>query len=137
MTQRPQASVAELADAIDSLAPSSDPVTELARKHSSLPLSGDMGGVIALTKSGDIVCLSWEGDVGPLDDVRTRDVALAVGCKRFPFLERFLPRREPMDPTCPVCEGSGVEPLTANVGLEGIVCWCGGLGWIPSDWPNR
>jgi hypothetical protein len=103
------------------------------RENRVLPLLMDMGGCLAIRTDGEIVSFVWEkeGTVKVENDLRVRNVALFQGSKKYPELEALMPSRAEKDRTCPDCKGTGVPPVALSPGLEGIVCYCGGVGWIP------
>jgi len=32
---------------------------------------------------------------------------------------------------CPYCRGTGIDTYAEKLKTDAIVCYCGGLGWIP------
>jgi hypothetical protein len=60
-------------------------------------------------------------------DPYVRHVVLSQAAVRFPELERFRPVREPGDPSCVLCRGTGTRPR-----MPRMICRCGGLGWLPA-----
>ena len=111
---------------------------ELATRLDVLPLACDALAFFALRRDGAVVSIDFEdGAVQLWDDIRVRDVMIAQGTKAYPELRMLLPARTTASLVCRECEGTGRarhegQPLAANV-----VCWCGGLGWIPEDWPAK
>jgi len=47
-----------------------------------------------------------------------------------------MPVRGPEDRTCPGCQGTGVVPNIPIEQRDKIICWCGGLGWVPAGTPD-
>jgi hypothetical protein len=104
----------------------------IASKINALPLYVDMGGVFAIRANGEIVSISWdEEQVVVVEDERVRNVVLFQGSRRYPRLVGLAPIKTQNSHVCPYCHGSGTDPVSANLGLDNIVCYCGGLGWIP------
>ena len=117
----------------------------LAAEEMVLPLSVDMGGVVALSANGDIVsfpfginasgnivAFPFDGDEPPRveSDRRIRNIALFQGSKKYPELKGLISKPDNAR-VCPYCGGTGVEPYAAKLNTDNIVCYCGGLGWIP------
>ena len=97
-------------------------------------------GHYALTPTNDIVFLAdyalspHEGVASPerVEDPHARRVTYIWAALRYPDLAHLMPQREPGDPMCPDCGGSGaLPPFSKEVGPEGLPCWCAGLGWLP------
>jgi hypothetical protein len=64
------------------------------------------------------------------DDLRIRNIALFQGSKKYPDLEVLI--EKPHDAhVCEYCQGTGVSPFAEKLSTDAIVCYCGGLGWIP------
>lgn len=118
----------------------------LAAAERVLPLVTDMGGVIAINARGDVVTFPFdtnaEGDVVayPLNkwatpraelDPRIRNTALFQGSKKYPELIALVPSKPDGSHVCPDCGGTGIEPNAAKLKLDNIICYCGGLGWLP------
>ena len=62
-----------------------------------------------------------------------RNLVLFQGAKKYPELSELVPSRPPDAEDCSHCNGTGIEPMNEKPGLdeERIVCYCGGLGWLP------
>ena len=85
-----------------------------------------MGGVIALTLSGEFVLYNPESDaVAPVRDRLWNDVGLASLGRQYPDLGELLPRRPVHSSICPNCSGSGWM-------MDGrLFCpMCRGSGWL-------
>jgi hypothetical protein len=110
-------------------------VGEVAAEVGALPLILDFGGFCGLRRDGTFIEVPWDEPARATEVTshRMRDTALKSGSERYPFLAALLPRRSSNARTCPQCGGTGVHPLAATSGAN-IVCWCGGLGWIPDYW---
>lgn len=55
------------------------------------------------------------------------------GSKRYPELRELIQARTDEDQDCPHCNGTGVDPMSIELKLDNIRCYCGGLGWIPKE----
>ena len=89
-------------------------------------LYGTIGAVVFLRPDGTTIALvegsPGQPDYWEPDDEGQRTASIAVALRRFPELQRLLPKR-PGDATdCAVCAGTGR--------LHDLVCGaCSGLGW--------
>jgi hypothetical protein len=99
----------------------------------ALPLMLDMGGSYAIRANGDLVQFDWDGRGGaePLEDPRLINIALHQGSLKYPLLAGLVPSRPAGARDCPHCDGTGRLPLTTTPGLENVMCYCGGVGWLP------
>jgi hypothetical protein len=111
-------------------------VGDVASRVGVLPLMLDFGGFCGIKADGTFVEVAWDSPDEPREvtSPRIRDTALKIGSERYPFLAELLPVRPPNARRCPQCGGSGIHPLALAADGANIVCWCGGLGWIPDDW---
>jgi hypothetical protein len=87
-------------------------------------------GWYGINLDGDIV--STNGEM-PLKLEKENDsvlinVALYQATKKHPELSSLMPIRGKDDLTCHYCNGTGEHPLAKQID---ILCYCGGLGWIP------
>lgn len=130
-----------------SLATAPDPLKlrDLAAAENVLPLIWDMGGVFAINPGGDVVSFSfsltlngqfvaypWEKTEPPRieTDLRIRNNALFGGSKKYPELEPLIEKPDDAR-VCPHCGGTGIDSYAEKLNTNAIVCYCGGLGWIP------
>lgn len=92
-----------------------------------------MGGSYAIRASGELVEFAWDGPGGskPLHDPRVVNLALFQGSLKVPELAVLVPTRPATATTCKHCNGEEKLALAKQPGLETVVCYCGGLGWLP------
>ena len=106
-----------------------------ARVHKvgALPLMLDMSGAFAIRPNGDLVQFDWDGPAGavPLEDPRLINIALHQGRIKHPHLASLVPSRPVSARDCSHCGGTGRLPFTTTPGFENVICYCGGLGWLP------
>ena len=91
-----------------------------------------MGGVLAINVDGEIRSFLWDDTLhGQVEyDPRIRNVALFQGSKKYPELEVLI--EKPSDANvCEFCKGSGIAPFAEELNTDALVCYCGGLGWVP------
>jgi hypothetical protein len=108
-------------------------VRRLAGELNMLPMLFDMGGCYGIRPSGEIVSFSWD-EPHKLDveeDPRIQNVVLFQGTKKYPALKDLMPVRSPDSITCSHCEGTG--RLKGLPEVNHIICYCGGLGWLPES----
>jgi hypothetical protein len=111
----------------------------LASEAQVLPLFIDMGGVFAINTKGDIISFPLDGEPLQVEeklpkieiDPRIRNIALYQGSKKYPELKNLIPLKPDNAQVCPHCGGSGIDPYAAKLNTDKIICYCGGLGWIP------
>lgn len=122
-----------IADYIIGSAPDPNNVRQLVAQKKVLPLVLDMGGVVTLDPGGHILSFLWDDTEHPRleSDPRIRNVALFQGSKKYPELKDLLPAKPDDARICPSCGGTGIDPAAAKLDVDNIVCYCGGLGWIP------
>jgi hypothetical protein len=104
----------------------SDSQVQAVRRSNGLPVYGDLGGVIALTASGEFVVYDSNAEtVTPVEEGLWADIALASLGKHYPDLHDLLPARPADAAVCPNCGGSGWT-------MDGrLFCGrCRGLGWL-------
>ena len=108
---------------------------KIVSKLNALPMAFNFD-CYALKPNGEIIVfdldnpLNFEIETNP----RIINTILFQGIKKYPELKELMPIRSKTDLDCSRCNGTGIEPLAKKVNLnESIICWCGGLGWIPKD----
>ena len=113
--------------------PDHNNLRQLAAEEQVLPLCWDFGGVFAINPSGDILSFLWDDTLHPQVeyDPRIRNLALFQGSKKYPELKDLVPAKPNDAHVCPDCAGTGIAPHAAKLNTDAIVCYCGGLGWLP------
>ena len=104
-------------------------------KFGALPLITDMGGCYALRLDGEVVSFAWDEPHGlaVVDDERLRNTALNQGSQRYPELAPLVPARPAEAIDCRSCGGTGIVAFEGRSLPNNVICFCGGLGWIPAD----
>ncbi len=99
----------------------------------ALPLVLDMSGCYALRLDGVVIAFSWDEPHGlvTINDERLRNVALYQGSLKYPELASLVPARAPDAIDCRSCGGIGKVSVDGHT-LANVVCFCGGLGWVPA-----
>ena len=102
-------------------------------RNSLVPLMYDMSGFFAINATGTILAFSFDDLDHPTPVVESRlvNTILKQGSRTFPELDGLLPRRPDNSKDCSYCLGTGVAPAARLLNEPNIVCFCGGLGWIP------
>jgi hypothetical protein len=112
---------------------SEDWLAKRLKEVDALPLVLDMGGSYAIRASGDLVEFAWDGpgDAMPLGDPRLINAALYQGSLKHPQLACLVPSRPVSARDCVPCDGTGRPSVATQPGLENVICYCGGVGWLP------
>jgi hypothetical protein len=107
----------------------------IARKN-VLPLFFDWTAFMALTQGGQVVWVPYDEEPGEIEtvrDERLRNIGLFRGTELHPELHFLLPVKPSDAIECHHCRGMG--PLAFPQGHEHIsevvICYCGGIGWLP------
>lgn len=118
---------------ISDSAPDPTNLQQLVAEKQVLPLFLDFGGMCAINPSGDILSFLWDDTEHPLmeSDPRIRNLALFQGSKKYPALKSLVPKKPEDARVCWGCGGTGIDPYAVKLNSDAIVCYCGGLGWIP------
>ena len=115
----------------------------LAAEFGVLPLFSDWTECRAIRANGEIVSFmfdnSWHPEIETPNlqvegDARWRHLALFQGAKKYPELSVLIPSRSIGAVDCPWCEGQG-EITGTQSKLKELVCYCGGVGWLPENYP--
>ncbi|MDX2043859.1 MAG: hypothetical protein SF097_21770 [Acidobacteriota bacterium] len=115
--------------------PDPNGVNGVCRELGLLPLMFDMSGCYAIRANGEIVSFLYDDkrDLRLETDPRILNIALFQGSKKYPELNVLIPSKPDDAVECPHCDGTGNEKWSAKHGLDFIVCYCGGLGWLPPE----
>ena len=107
----------------------------VAAELHALPLMLDMGGCLAIRPYGEIVSFAWDEEQNYVveRDRRLCNIALFQGSEKYPELLHLITPRTLLDKDCPHCDGTGIHPINATLRMGNILCYCGGLGWIPGE----
>ena len=102
-----------------------------AEKYELLPV-GFNWDPCCITPAGEVVVFSWDDheDYRIETDQRLINGILYQGIKKYPELSELMPVRTENDLECDFCHGKGTVPFAAT-DVSNIVCFCGGLGWLP------
>jgi len=105
----------------------------LAGELGLLPALLDMGGCLGLLKNGEVASFLWDepATLRLESDPRIRNLAYFQTSLKYPVLAPLVSQR-PIDAlTCSHCSGSGKWLGLNAKWADRIVCYCGGLGWLP------
>lgn len=123
----------KLEEFINGSIPDPNDLRETVAQLEVLPLMLDMGGCYALRSNKQVISFPWDDitDIRVENDPRIRNIALFRGSKKYPELMALIPPKPNNAIECSYCDGTGIEKTTAKLGLDSIICYCGGLGWLP------
>ncbi len=100
-----------------------------------LPVLLDIGGCLGLRPSGEVVSFVW--DEPPLlraeQEDRIRNLVYYQASLKYPALAALAPCRPADALVCSHCGGSGRCSGLGPDLVDRILCYCGGLGWIPNE----
>lgn len=113
--------------------PGQNDLRRLAADKQVLPLFLDSGGILTINGSGEILSFLWEDTSCPRveNDPRIRNLALFQGSRKFPKLKDLVPVKPNNAQVCQDCGGTGIYHAIKKIDADNIVCYCGGLGWLP------
>jgi hypothetical protein len=100
-----------------------------------LPAVLDVAGCLGLRRSGAVASFRWDEPyvLRPEWDARIRNMAYHQASLKYPALALLVPRRPANAVPCLHCGASGrCSGLPARL-ADGVVCYCGGLGWLPGE----
>jgi hypothetical protein len=110
---------------------------KIAVELNVLPLYLEYSGAFGIRSNGAFFSFSYKKPYEIRTEYNQREVngILYKGVKKYPELQELMPIRTDDSIECPDCNGSGIHPMNEKLGFseEAIVCYCGGLGWIPKD----
>ncbi len=108
----------------------------MVAKFNIFPLTFNFFSCYCINLNGEIILFDSEYNVEnkKITEKRLINLVLCQGIKKYPELKELMPIRSENDINCSHCNGTGIEPLAKELNLvENIICWCGGLGWIPVE----
>ncbi|MEP6902061.1 MAG: hypothetical protein ABJA66_09940 [Actinomycetota bacterium] len=110
---------------------------KIAAELNVLPLYLDWSGAFGIRLNGEFFSFSYEKPYKIKTDYNQREIngILFQSLKKYPDLRELMPLRTINSIECSSCNGTGIEPMNEKLGFaeERIVCYCGGLGWLPSQ----
>ena len=104
-----------------------------AELYNLLPLMHGWTASFGLRADGKVLFYTTDDEEQTIReeaDERLRNMAMYRGSLKYPELSVLVPNRPANAMICSFCEGRGrieLEGIDPNV----IVCYCGGLGWLP------
>lgn len=107
---------------------------QLAGRFNALPLCVDWEKCWAVRPDGQVVVFAHEGEDPQLreeDDRRMVNAVLFQGSLTYPEIGSLVPPRPTDASDCPFCAAKGIE--TETLESQNIICYCGGLGWVPAE----
>jgi len=109
------------------------------RQLNVLPVMFDIGGASVLCPDGTWKCVLWNEphavtEMACFDDRIERGLRHKAS-QKYPSLQWMKPIPQSVSINCPECNGDGISPA-AKAGATNVVCWCGGLGWVPANEPK-
>lgn len=114
-----------------------DWLRKAVREHRFLPLELGWTAGSGIRPDGTFVVWTHEADpptLTPAAGEYDKRLSVCIGARKYPELAVLVPPRPPDAVVCRGCEGSGVPPVPAHLGLT---CICGGLGWLLEGEPPR
>lgn len=126
------ARIAELIESYSTGDSATPELRKLVDEERVLPICSDMGGVFTVDVNGEVRSFLWDDTLhGKVEfDPRIRNSALFQGSKKYPELASLIEKPEDAR-VCPHCGGTGIDAYAQKLNTDAIICYCGGLGWIP------
>lgn len=111
---------------------------EIAAKLKVLPLYLDWSGAFGIRPNGDFFSFIYNKPYGIKKDYNQREIngVLFQGLKNYPELKELMPVRTSESIECNSCQGTGIAPLAEQLSISNLICYCGGLGWLPPNENN-
>jgi hypothetical protein len=105
----------------------------LAAELQLLPAMLDMGGCLGLHPTGEVASFLWDEPttLRTERDPRVRNLAYFQASLKYPALAPLVPPRPADVVVCSHCGGTGRCSGFPDELADKIVCYCGGLGWLP------
>lgn len=102
----------------------------------ALPQFFDWSAFMALLPDGQIVWVPYDNEPGEIEVVqeeRVRNLGLFQATKLHPELQFLVPPKPPDVIDCPDYRATGRLPFPPGSEhlAERLVCYCGGIGWLP------
>jgi hypothetical protein len=111
----------------------------IARSLNVLPILLNWSGAYAIDRDGQVMLFMYETPDAPIPetDARIINMVLFAAANTYPTLKELAPVRSSTSVDCPSCAGTGVinDPDLKQISPP-ILCYCGGLGWIPGKENN-
>jgi hypothetical protein len=120
-------------------APEPDWLRTLVEKSYVLPVYIGWDAFLGLRSDGSVVSVDTEqqpGEVKSINDQRERNFTYYLASKKYPGLTQLYPVRPANAKVCNHCGGIGSFDHLPGVKPGTIICFCGGLGWLPPDEPS-
>ena len=106
-----------------------------ARRLGQRPVFADWVGIYTIGADGSPYFAEYLDlrDQFVITDARERNMVWFRAAERYSELAHLRPRREPTDPECPFCGGTGLARVPPGTDRK-IWCYCGGVGWWPAGY---
>ena len=107
---------------------------QLVSQFNALPLCVDWERCWAVRPDGQVVVFSHENEDPGLreeDNRRMVNAVLFQGSLTYPEIKSLVPARPADAGDCPFCTAKDIDPEVFK--NETIICYCGGLGWVPAE----
>jgi hypothetical protein len=118
------------------LSTETDPVDlrKIAKEANILPLYVSMSGFYAVNDKGELLTFTFDRLAEPIieSDKRISNTVFFHGSQTYPELIPLVPIKPVDGRECPYCFGTGIAP-NQPPRVNNLVCYCGGLGWIPNE----
>lgn len=107
----------------------------LASELRFLPVMLDGGGCVGLLLSGEAASFLWNEPrfLRAELDPRIRNMTRFQASLKYPALASLAPIRPIDAKTCEPCGGTGQCLELPLKFAEHLICYCGGLGWLPAN----
>jgi hypothetical protein len=105
----------------------------VARELGVLPAFYDWTAFGGVRLDGEVVWVEYDPPhaVARVEDLVHRNTILHHVARSNPSLGDLDPVRPAGAADCPACGGTGVAQVDGVPADERVVCFCGGLGWLP------
>ncbi len=133
--------LAAIAEAIEGYVSQSGPdplgIRRAARRLDLLPVVRNWDECLALTPDGQVASFGYAADATAwlvAEGRKINQVRLQASL-RIPGLRVLAPVRPDAADDCPFCGGTGTATEVTQNDPELGFCYCGGVGWLPTDDP--